>query len=178
MKNYVIGGLICLLASLAIGIKPVQKMINEAMNHGTLKGVETCISYSNSELLSVDSVKATCVRAFQKQLYSDANTTGSAGPRYNQEIVSWGGYLENKVVDYVTTWVRISVSVYNEEGAKQEYLAETPIWIDPLGKKSFEVKLPDVGRKQFENNEFCGNVNSAPISCITWGVEEVMGLSI
>ncbi|WP_170377288.1 hypothetical protein [Ruegeria atlantica] len=178
MKNYIIVGLACLVAVLVIGVKPVQRAINEAINQGTLKGVETCMSYSDSELLSTEVIKATCVTTFHKRLYHNDHATGRAGPRLKQQTVSWGGVLKNKTPDHVTTWIQISVSIFDEKGEEQEYSAETPIWIDPLNEAEFQVELSDLESGQFENLDFCDHEDSAPAACMTWGVTDVMGLSL
>lgn len=178
MKNYLIGGLVCLVAALTFGIKPVQRVINEATNRGTLRGVETCMDYSKSELLSHDAVKATCVQSFHNRLYSPDLAMGQAGPRIDQGKVGWGGTLANKTPDHVTTWIRIGVTIFDSDGTKQEVFAETPIWIDPLGEAEFRVELPDLEDKQFDKIKFCDHDDAAPKACIEWGVTDVMGLAI
>jgi len=178
VKNYIIGGLLCLVAALIIGIKPVQRAINEAMNQGTLKGAETCMSYSDSELLSKDVVKATCVRAFHKRLYHNDHATGRAGPHLDGRNVSWGGVLENKTPNHVTTWIEISVSVFDDEGKEQEFTAATSIWIDPLNEAEFRVELPDLESKQLKDLEFCEHDDATPTACMAWGVTNAMGLSL
>jgi len=90
VKNYLIGGLICLVAALVFGFKPVQRVINEATNRGTVRGVETCMDYLKSELLSRDTVKTTCVQAFHNPLYIPELVMGQAGPRMDQGKVNWG----------------------------------------------------------------------------------------
>jgi hypothetical protein len=178
VKNYLIAGLACLVVALVVGFEPVQRVINEASNKGTLKGVESCMSYSDSELLSKEAIKATCVSAFQKRLYHDEYATGRAGPNTRKGVVGWGGVLENETSDHVTTWVRISVSIFDDKGVEKEYFAETSIWIDPLGESEFEIQLPDLEPEQFESIEFCERESSAPSACMAWGVTDVMGLSI
>jgi len=178
LKNYLIIGLLVLIAALVIGIEPVQRVVNEATQKGTLKGIESCMNYSSSDLLSEHAIRATCVRTFQKRLYQNDHATGRAGPRMNQRTVGWGGTLENKTPDHVTTWVKISVSIFDEEGKEKEYSAETPIWIDPLDEAEFSVDLPDVKHEQFESFEFCDHDNPAPKACVTWGVMEIMGVTI
>jgi hypothetical protein len=178
VKNYVIAGLICLVVALAYGIKPVQRVTNEIANRGTLRGVETCIGYSRSELLSQDAVKAACVQSFQNRLYDPNLATGQAGPKISQEKLGWGGTLENKTNGFVTTWMRIAVTIFDADGAKEEVFAETPIWIDPLGKAEFFVELPDLDRENLDGIEFCELGDEAPKSCIAWGITEVRGLSI
>lgn len=178
MKNYLIGGLVCLLAFFIIGIEPLQRLINESTKQGTLRGVETCMVYSSSELLSQDAVKATCVSAFQKNLYNGDLATGRAGPRSNQQTVSWGGTLQNKTSDHVTTWIQVSVSIFDAEGTEQEFQAETSIWIDPLNEADFMVELPELEREQLEDIEFCDHADVEPKSCMTWGVTDIRGLTI
>ncbi len=178
MKNYLIGGLMCLVVALIVGFEPLQRVVNEATNQGTLKGVESCMSYSHSELLSAEAVRATCISAFQRRLYRGEYATGRAGPSIKRGSVSWGGVLENKTYDHVTTWVQISVSVFDDKGVEQEYSAETSIWIDPLGETEFEVELPDIEPAQFERIDFCEHENSTPSACMAWNVTDVMGLSI
>lgn len=178
VKNYLIGGLVCLVAALAFGIEPVQRVINEAARKGTLKGVESCIEYSSSDLLSMEAVRVVCTKAFQKRLYHNDHATGRAGPRLTQGTVGWGGTLENKTPDHVTTWIRISVSIFDTEGAEQEYFAEMPIWIDPMDETAFTVELPDLKREQLEDIEFCENDELNPKACVGWGVIDVMGLTI
>ena len=178
MKNYLIVALACLVAALAFGIKPVQEVVNKTVNGGTLKGAETCMDYSASQLLSADAVKAMCIQAFQKPLFSNDHATGQAGPRVNQQTVGWGGVLENKTSDHVTTWVRISVIFFDKDGAEQEIFAETPIWIDPLGEAEFKVELPELKPEKLNNIEFCDHDDEAPKACMTWGIVEVMGLAV
>ncbi|WP_247742470.1 MULTISPECIES: hypothetical protein [unclassified Ruegeria] len=136
------------------------------------------MSYSESELLSSEAIKATCVSAFQKRLFRGEYATGLAGPNITKGTVAWGGVLENKTPDHVTTWVQISVSIFDGEGVEKEHSAETSIWIDPLGEAEFEVELPDLEPAQFESIEFCERDNSEPSECMAWGVIDVMGLSI
>ncbi|MCL6285994.1 hypothetical protein M3P21_20985 [Ruegeria sp. 2012CJ41-6] len=178
MKNYIIAGLLCLVLALAIGVRPVQKTVNEALNQGTLKGVETCMSYSKSELLSNDAVQATCVTTFRKRLYHNGHATGRAGPRLGERTVSWGGVLENKTSDHVTTWIQVSVNIFDKDGEETEFLADTPIWIDPLDEAEFRVELPDLESKQLEGLEFCEHEDASPTDCMAWNVSGVMGLAI
>jgi hypothetical protein len=178
VKNFIIGVLLCLVAGLVIGVEPLHRFFNEATSRGTLRGVETCLSYSSSELLSTETVRSTCVLAFQKPLYDNDLATGRAGPRTDQQTVSWGGLLENKTPDHVTTWIRLSVRIFDEEGNEEVFSAETPIWIDPLGQAEFGVGLPDVNPEQFDNLDFCERDDAAPTSCISWGITEMMGLSL
>ncbi|MDG1532689.1 MAG: hypothetical protein P8Q99_15235 [Paracoccaceae bacterium] len=178
VKNYIIGGLLCLVAALVIGIEPLQRFVNETRNHGTLKGVETCLSYSSSELLSTEAVRSICVLAFQKPLYSNDHATGKAGPHIDRQTVSWSGLLENKKHDHVTTWIRLKVGIFDAEGIEQSFSAETIIWIDPLDQTEFSVELPDVSAEQLEKLEFCELEDAAPKSCISWGISELKGLSL
>lgn len=178
MKNYLIGGLLCLVAAQAFGIEPVQRVINEAANRGTLRGVETCMDYSKSELLSKDAIKAKCVQTFHRRLYDGDVASGQAGPRIDQGKVGWGGFLENKTTDHVTTWVQIAVTLFDADGKEQEVVGETPIWIDPMGKAEFLVELPDLKPEQFDSIEFCDLDDEKPKGCVGWGITDVMGLAI
>jgi hypothetical protein len=178
LKNYLIFGLLVLITALIIGIEPVQRAINEATHKGTLKGIERCMSYSSSDLLSEHAIRATCVRTFQKRLYGNDHATGRAGPRVIQQGIGWGGTLENKTPDHVTTWVKIVVNIFDEDGKEKEYFAETPIWIDPLDEAEFNVDLPDVEQEQFDSTEFCDYDDPAPKACFAWGVMETMGVTI
>lgn len=78
----------------------------------------------------------------------------------------------------MTTWVRIFVSIYDTDGNEQKVFAETPIWIAPLGEANFRVDLPEHEHEQLENIEFCKHDDLVPKSCVTWGVIDVMGLTI
>lgn len=163
---------------MAFGIKPVQRVINEAANRGTLRGVEACMDYSKSELLSQDAVKATCVQSFQNRLYLPDLASGQAGPRMDQEKAGWEGTLENKTPDHVTSWIQIAVTIFDADGTKQEVFAETAIWIDPLGEAEFRVELPEFKREQFDKIKFCDDDDEAPKACMGWGITDVKGLSI
>lgn len=178
MKNYLIGGLICLVVVLAFGVEPVQRMINETANSGTLRGAEKCMDYSKSELLSEDAVKATCVQSFHTRLYLPNLATGQAGPRFAQGQVGWGGILQNKTSDHVTTWIEIAVMVFDADGTKQEVSVEAPIWIDPLGEAEFRIELPDLERVQFDDIEFCDLEDETPTACMARAVTDVKGLAI
>ena len=178
MKNYLIVGLVLVVAAQAFGIGPVQRVVNEAINRGTLKGVESCMDYSKSNLLSQEALRTTCVQSFHTPLYDPDLADGQAGPRIDQGMVAWGGTLENKTPDHVTTWVKLSVSFFDTDGKEKEYFAETPIWIDPMGKAEFKVDMPDLKPEQFNVMEFCDLDDPKPKNCMAWGVTGVMGLAI
>ena len=168
----------CLVAALALGIEPMQRLANETINGGTLRGVERCLGYSQSELLSKDAVKATCIQSFHRPLYLYDLASGEAGPRIEKESVGWGGTLDNKTSDHVTTWIRVAVTFFDAKGSKQEFYGETSIWIDPLGKAEFKVDLPELERKKVEGSEFCELDDDDPKSCMAWGITDVKGLAI
>jgi hypothetical protein len=98
--------------------------------------------------------------------------------RIEQGEVGWGGRLENKTNDHVTTWIMIAVIVFDADGKEKEVFAETPIWIDPMGEADFEVVLPELEPEQFEKIDFCGDDNQSPKACFAWAVAEVKGLAI
>lgn len=178
MKNFLIGVLSCLVAALAFGVEPVQRLVNETVNPGSVRGVENCLEYSRSELLADDIVREMCVRTFQRRLFNTDHATGRAGPRGGQSEAVWGGTLRNNTTDHVTTWVSIAVSIFDTDGVEQEYTAETTIWIDPLGEAEFRVELPDVEPTIFDDLEFCDHDELMPTDCMNWGVTGAMGLSL
>lgn len=178
MKNYLIAGLICLVAALTIGIGPVQRIVNEATNQGTLKGVERCMEYAKSDLISKEAIQRSCVQSFQKQLYLPDLAGGEAGPRTEKDLVRWEGTLENKTGDHVTTWVRVVVIVFDKAGKKTEVSGETPIWIDPMGEAEFRVELPELEPKQLDGFEFCEDDVAEPKACMGWTISEVKGLEL
>lgn len=179
VKNFLIGGLICIVAVLAIGVKPVERLINETTNRGTLRGVETCMGYTGSVLISENAVRATCVETFQRPLYSEDYATGRAGPRLiEQERIGWSGSLENKTSDHVTTWVEITVRIIDEAGDERTFSAGTQIWIDPLSEATFTVELPDIEREQIEERDFCDHNDAPATNCFSWSITKIRGLSI
>lgn len=167
-----------MVAALILGFEPIERTINETINRGTLKGVETCVAYSSSNLISEETIRTTCVNSFQKRLHSRDHATGRAGPRWNENTVFWNGTLENKTPDHVTTWVQILVEVFDEDGAKKEYSADTSIWIEPLHEVEFRVKIGDLEPEQIKDVEFCEHEASSPKGCMTWGITDAMGLKI
>jgi hypothetical protein len=118
-----------------------------------------------------------CVGTFQKKLYHSDHATGRAGPRFDKGTVSWNGNLQNKKPDHVTTWIKITVSIYDADGAEQEFSADTSIWIAPLDEAEFNVELPDIDLAQIEDMDFCDYEVLEPKSCFSWGIYGKMGLS-
>lgn len=177
-KNYVIVGLTCLIAAMIIGVQPVQRAINEAFYRGTLTGVDKCISYSDTQLISSEAMRAACVSLFQRSLFSDEHAKGRAGPGYTEEGVIWVGNLENNTPDHVTTWIRLAVTIYDAKGIEEKFMGDTSVWVDPLGDSDFRVDLPDLTRDMVDATEFCERDAPSPMSCMRWGIVEVKGLSI
>lgn len=178
MKNYLLAGMACIIAAMAMGIDPVLRFVNETSNRGTLKGVENCIEYEQSELISEESVKALCVQKFHRPLYLQELATGKAGLRAEGDAVSLEGKLENKTPNHVTTWVKLLIFIIDDEGKEKEVFAETSIWIDPTSEAEFKLEFPDLAPKEFENLAHCEEENSAPMSCFGWSIAEIMGLAI
>ena len=163
---------------MVIGIEPLQRALNETTKQGTLRGAEACMTYSSGGLLSEDAVKATCVATFQRNLYNGDLATGRAGPRFDDQTVDWDGTLENKTPDHVTTWIRVTVSIFDTDGNEEEFFAETSIWIDPLNEADFRAELLDVETEQLIDIEFCDYEDLEPTACMSWAVTGIMGLRI
>jgi hypothetical protein len=178
IKNYLIGGLLCIVLMLAFGIKPVQRVMNEAVKRGTVNAVEICLDYTRGELLSEEAAKVVCASNFQKRLLGSEYAFGRAGPRLVLDELRWGGTLRNDSVDHVTTWVQIAVYVYDENGSEQKILADTQIWLEPMGETEFEVEISDLTEEQINDLDFCDLDMPNPKSCFSWGVVSVKGLSI
>lgn len=141
MKTYLIGALICLVAALTYGVEPVQRIVNEAANRGTLRGVEKCMEYSKSELLSQDAVKASCVKVFHTRLYLPDLATGKAGPLVEEGMAGWEGILENKTADHVTTWIQVRVDIYDKDGKKRRHSARQLFGSTQWVRRSFKLKF-------------------------------------
>lgn len=178
MKNYIIAGLVCAVAALSFGIESIQKIVNEAANHGRLKGVDRCLAYTNSELLSPDAVRSSCVATFQKRYFVVGMAGGKAGPRPEREGASWSGSLDNETSNYVTTWIEITVSVFDQAGEETTFVADTSVWIDPMDTVDFAVQLVDATWDDFENTEFCDLEASERTNCMAWTISDLMGLAI
>ena len=178
IKNYLIGGLLCIVLMLVFGFKPVYRVMNEAVNRGTVNAVEMCLDYTRGEVLSEEAVKAVCVSTFQKRLLGNEYAFGRAGPRLVLDGVRWGGTLQNDTVDHVTTWVQVAVNVYDENGSEQKALADTQVWLEPMDETEFEVEVPDLKQEQINDLDFWDLDMPNPKSCFSWGVVAVKGLSI
>lgn len=177
MKNYIIGGLVVLVAALVFGVTPIQRAANETLFSGTLKGAEWCMSYSNSELLSREAVKGRCAAAFQKRLFA-GDASGRAGPRLKKKYVGWGGELKNKTTDSITTSVSVGLALFDADGKETKFFAETPIWIEPLSKADFHVDFPTLNADQIKEFEFCDRDAPKRQSCFDWWVHDIFGLTL
>jgi hypothetical protein len=136
------------------------------------------MEHAKTELVSQDAVKASCAQLFHERLYLPDVATGKAGPWIDQGMVGWEGLLQNKTTNHVTTWIKVSVSIYDANGKEQESFAETPIWIAPMGEAKFRVELLDLKPEQLNSLKFCDLDDANPEACMAWGVVDVMGLSI
>lgn len=178
MKNWTIMGLLGLVVVLIVGFEPVQRTVNETLNGGTVRGVERCMDYSSSQLLSDQAIRRSCADTFQARLFNGEYATGRAGPWMDQGRIGWSGNLRNQTSGHITTWIRVAVWVYDEEGNETEWTAETPIWIEPLGDADFTVELNEVDRDTFDDLSFCELEALSPSNCMAWTVVEVKGLAI
>lgn len=180
MKNFVILLTVGTAAYLLSTLLPVKIALNESLNGGTLKGVENCVTFSASELVSPETTQNACVAKFQKQLFDGDLVNGRAGPRFKDGKVFLGGNLQNDTTGHVTTWVRAYLGVYDEKGNKKEFSGETFIWIEPQSTTALNVELYGIERNELEDLEFCprDEEESTHASCIYWGVSRVMGIEI
>jgi hypothetical protein len=178
MKNYIITGLSFVVVALLVGGEPIQRTMNEALYRGSLRGAEECVSYSSGRLLSPEAVRTSCVSKFEKQLFGSDYATGRAGPRLDKQIVAWGGELENKSADHVTTSIRVTVIIFDKDGKETEFSGGTSIWIDPMSHSDFRVKLSGLEREMLEDINFCEDEVENPTQCMRWSISEVKGLSI
>jgi hypothetical protein len=178
LKGYLIGALISLVAIFCLEIEPVLQILNEVANKGRLRGVNWCIVYGKGTLLSEEALRAGCVQSLQKRLYLPNLASGKAELTVEEGEVGWGGMLENKTPDHITTWMQIVVIIFDADGKKQEVFAETPIWIDPLGVSEIRVAIPDLKPEQFEALDVCEDDEETPKACFSWAITDVMGLSI
>lgn len=177
-KNLLIVLLGCLVLGLATGFEPIKRTVNEALYRGSLKGVENCIGYTRSELVSEQATRDGCTTRFQKPLYDSNLAMGTAGPRTDDASVKWVGTLENRTPDRVTTWIEIAVKIFDSEGNEDEYTGQTQIWIDPQNEAEFLVEMPDLNPKALDELEFCDDETTSPKACMAWGIVGLMGLTI
>ena len=67
---------------------------------------------------------------------------------------------------------------YDADGDKEDFQAETRIWIDPMSSTYFSVELPEMTPGQLENIEFCDRDDVQLKACMMWTITEIMGLTI
>jgi len=176
MNKFIVLACVGGAAYLLYDLQSVKQTANEALRAGTLKGVETCVAYSKSDLVSAETTRNVCIESFQKVLYNSDLATGRAGPRVASGSVSLGGSLENKTPDFVTTWVKVSFALYDSSGKEKEFLADTYIWIEPRSSADFSVELPELKPDDVQSVEFCDHDDDTPKSCMSWGIVKMKGI--
>lgn len=168
----------CGAAYLLYDWQSVKLAVNEALHAGTLKGVENCVAYSKSDLMSAEATRYVCIDNFQKNLYDGDLATGRAGPDDYSGRVNLSGSLENKTSDFVTTWVQLYLKLYDATGTEKEFQAETYIWIEPHSTADFSVELLNLKPDGVETTMFCDVDDTSPKSCMRWGVAKIKGIEI
>ena len=58
----------CAAAYLVFDFPKVQQAANKALRDGTLQGVEACVEYAKSELVTLETTRNACSARFQKYL--------------------------------------------------------------------------------------------------------------
>ncbi len=178
MKKLAILAAVCAAAYLIIDFPKVQQTANEALRDGTLKGVEACVEYSKSELVSAETTRNACSARFQNPLYNNDFATGRAGPAFEAGAVLLKGSLENKETSHVTTWVALSFSIFDAEGKESEFPADIFIWIEPRSSTEFSVALPDLEPEKVRDLKFCDLDDENRKSCMSWGMKGIQGIEI
>jgi cAMP phosphodiesterase len=178
MNKFVILACVGGAAFLLYDLQSVKQAVNEALRWGTLKGVETCVAHSKSDLVSAETTRNVCIESFQRVLYNRDLATGRAGPKVAAGGVNLDGFLENKTSGFVTTWVKVAFELYDASGETREFQADTYIWIEPRSSTDFSVALPDLEPDEVQSVEFCDHDDTLPKSCMTWGIVEIKGIEI
>ncbi len=178
MKNFIILICLCAAAYILYDLQSVKLALNKSLRDGTLQGVENCVAYSRSELVSVETTRNVCVENFHIELFDGDFATGRAGPKDMSGEAGWAGTLENKTAGHVTTWVRVSVSLFDADGKEKEYEANTYVWIEPQSSTNFQVGLSELAPSELKSVEFCDRDDGSPKSCVSWGIVRIKGIKI
>lgn len=172
---------IVLLVACVIGLsflKPVKVKFNEVVNAGTVTGVATCVDLNSNAVISAEATKQGCAKVFQKRLFGPDIITGRASAGANTHEVVFSGTLENTTSDKVITSVDFIYSVFDAEGNETEYLATTPLWIEPRSNSEFSVPLDDYDVDSFTRRKGCDNDGEIHNNCWNWGFYDVQGVSL
>ena len=160
------------------GVTPIKRTVNEFANMGVLEGVERCLEYSSSELVSPETVRDLCTQKFRKPIYDGDAATGRAGPREIGGTVYLVGTINNKLPNFITTWVQFEFSIYDDIGSERAIRTASVFWIEPLSSSDFQVELPDIKSADFAGFEFCPHDESEKKRCIAWGTPRIEGIKL
>lgn len=180
MKKFAALMCICIAAYVLYNLQTVKMTVNESLNSGTLRGVENCVSYSTSELVSTETTRNSCVARIQKSVPNAHLINGLAGPRVRNGQAFLDGDLNNDTSGHIATWFRAYIGVHDETGKRSEYSGETFIWVEPQSSQEFSIELDGAEPEQFQGLDFCpkSENESTYKSCIVWGVSRVRGIEI
>ncbi|PHO03021.1 hypothetical protein CSC82_13940 [Rhodobacteraceae bacterium 4F10] len=178
MKTLAVLAALCAAAYLIFDFTKVQQTANEVLRDGTLQGVEACVDYTESDLITTETTRNACSARFQKRLSSGDFATGRAGPSLKGDRVLLEGSLENKKTSHVTTWVALRFYTFDADGKESTFSTDTSLWIEPRSTTEFSVVLPDLEPKKIRDLEFCHHEDEKPKSCMSWGVIEIQGIKI
>lgn len=178
MNKFLALAAMCGAAYLLYDFQSVKQLANETLRDGKFTGVEACVAYSESDLVSAQTTRNACSERFQKRLFDGDFATGRAGPKTRSGSVYLEGSLENKLSNHVTTWVELSFYIFDLDGKESKFYTDTYVWIEPRASYEFSVALPDISAEDVRDLEFCDHDDESPKSCMSWGVRGIKGVEL
>lgn len=101
--------------------------IQERRHSGTLRGVEHCVKYNHSDLVSEADIRTSCAQKHSKEMPT-WNLNGRA--TYRDTGHTFGGTLKNNTSDIVYTQIEVWIE-HEDENLGREYLFLRNVWLPP-----------------------------------------------
>jgi hypothetical protein len=124
--------------SLLAACKPIAE-VKEAVFHGSLKGVEACMSANDTVLLKQEHVRLICIKDHQEKMQQTHKIQGKA--RADETGIE--AIIENESDDVIVTEITFEVYLYGDKGSKETVVASANTWIAPNSTEEVSASFDD-----------------------------------
>jgi hypothetical protein len=167
------------------GCKPVERVLNDALNSGTLRGVDKCVSLEDTTLVPREAIMRSCVRRFERPIPANdlAEMRGNGSPEMAGREAVFSGTLDNQSASRILTGATITVTFRNagvgpisSRAVTRYRVAVDSVWLLPGRSIPFETRGVTNAPDDWTTTPYCSSVPEA--RCWHWEITSANGLSL
>ncbi len=151
----------------------IQQRVENVFYKGTHIGVQKCIERNKVDVVSERTIKLSCTKKHQKQVWVDLNGKSGYRSNFGTKEYTFSGYVENKSINAIVTSFEVIIHHDDMADNVSDKKRFDNVWIEPSQTFYFSFEVSEI--KHQPNQERLEEENAGYYG---WYTSNEMGVEI